>query len=452
METYLLSQSRLFLQRGAATLLTAVILLFSVSLVAVLISRSVQMESKVNADNYRAVQALNAANAALDYAFAYFEVNGMNNYIKSDEEDDGYPQEPFNPPEFKLTDPDNSNKILGYAKFYFINNLTDNEYACGGTESSLRRGMVVASGWSDDFEARREITACLTSPDIFAGGTGPKQPFVSKVSVGIGGTGKIINRFNNSSIWTGGNFDISSAAVSTYLRPPNKEIFDFNKSQLINPSPVTDENNASYDAQEISDNNTGNGYDNISNDSTLANKSSSTDSADLDDKTKNKFFDMFFSITKADMITLAKENDQYFTSKPSSWGNLKDLVWIEGDLSLSNSDRIGTKNSNSNSNSLVFDNDGNITDEPVLLIINGDLDMTGGLIHGIVYVTGSLKVTGGTIYGSVISESSEVESSPTGNPTIVYRPFNDEFFDDDNLNPAVSFIVPGSWKDWQLNQ
>lgn len=299
--------------------------------------------------------------------------------------------------------------------------------------------MAIAHGWSDDCTAKRTIRVCLSELDFFKFG-GPKQPFVSKAGVGIGGNGTIINRFNNSSVWTGGQFDTSSAAVSTYLRPYDKEITDFTEKQLISPVPTD-----GYTLQEISDKNSGFGYDIIANDATLKSKTSSLLDADLSNKSKNEFFDMFFSATKQELMDLAKDRNQYFESKPPNWGKLKGLIWIDGDLALTNSDHIGTYANNVD----TAQNDGTISidSEPVILIINGNLSMTAGTIHGTFYVTGDLKITGGNVYGSLVSESSTATTSPTGNPILVYRPFNDGKDTSGYIFPGGS-AIPGSWRDW----
>lgn len=112
-------------------------------------------------------------------------------------------------------------------------------------------------------------------------------------------------------------------------------------------------------------------------------------------------------------------------------------LWLTGGLTIDSSGDIGT------------------AAEPVLLVINGDLrfDVSGVTVHGLVYsrlpLTGSTAgwVTGGAgsgrIEGAVVAEG---DVSGTGTTTIVY--------DRDVLRrvrqSVGSFVrVPGSWRDFQ---
>jgi len=58
-------------QQGAVTLLTAVVLLISITLVGFLTAKTVLVETQMTADNYRTSQAAAAASAAMDQAVAY---------------------------------------------------------------------------------------------------------------------------------------------------------------------------------------------------------------------------------------------------------------------------------------------------------------------------------------------------------------------------------------------
>lgn len=438
-------------QNGSTTLLTAVVLLFVISIVGILTAKSILIETQTSANNYRANQALNAANAAMDYAIAYFSKGGMYQKVSLINVDESTPPDFVvpkdsdgseydennipcpNPPPASSEDFVISSLNDSYARFYF------DKDECGGSPSDFNRGMAIAHGWSDDCTAKRTIRVCLDEINPFAYG-GPKQPFVSKAGVGLGGNGTIINRFNNSSVWAGGQFNTSSAAISTYLRPNDKEIADFSPAELISPNI-----NSGYTLQEISDRASGFGYDIIADDATLKSKTSSSNSAYLSSKSENEFFAMFFSATKQEIINFAKDRNQYFTSKPASWNQQKGLIWVDGDLTLSNSDHIGTYASGID----TANNDGSIglSSEPVILIVNGNLTMTDGTIHGIIYVVGNLRINGGNIYGSLVSEYSGATTNPTGNPILVYRPFDDGNYGSGDIFLGGA-VIPGSWKDW----
>ena len=70
-------------QQGAASLLTALVLLISITLVILLTSKEVLVETKVTADNYRTSQATAAASAAMNHAEAYFMAGGLDQRINA---------------------------------------------------------------------------------------------------------------------------------------------------------------------------------------------------------------------------------------------------------------------------------------------------------------------------------------------------------------------------------
>lgn len=427
--------------------MTAVVLLLCIILVGLLTARNVSMETQIHADNYRANQASAAASAAMERAVAYFVAGGLDH--------DGNKVVDFRAPGgFDYTNPEtidcpnpipatptdfpfalNAATPNSYARFYF-DNADDNpcddsttafcsdidgdgDGDCMGTlGTNMNRGMAVAHGWSDDCTAMRTQLQCLSDLKIFDNNAGPKQPFVTKVGIGVFGNSKIINRYNNSSIWSGGSDAVHGASYGTYLRPSGTEIADYTEAQLLSSDETSN-------TQKVSDRNSGNGFDVITDDATLASKT--THLTDLTDRTKNQFFDMFFSLTKAEMKKLAEDGSQLLESGASPVGKTG-LIWVEGDLKLNNGDTVGTSS------------------KPAVLIVNGDLDITGGPLYGVVYVTGELKITGNpVIYGSVISENGP--NSGAGTLTLVYKPFGD------SGNQAPDFFagggaISGSWKDW----
>ena len=167
--------------------------------------------------------------------------------------------------------------------------------------TDMTQALVTARGWSDDNTAVRTITQCLDTFDIFDSGKGPRQAFVSKAGVGVFGNAKIINRYSNSSIWSGGADDVHGASYGTYLRPSNTDIADYTTAQLNSADETAN-------TQLVSNRNAGNGIDVITNDPTLGNKTTST--TDLTNPANNQFFDMFFAQTKSAIKQAADNIDQ----------------------------------------------------------------------------------------------------------------------------------------------
>lgn len=73
-----------------------------------------------------------------------------------------------------------------------------------------------------------------------------------------------------------------------------------------------------------------------------------------------------------------------------------------------------------------------------ILVVNGDLTITGGYFSGIIWVMGALRVSGNPVIdGAIFAESSaEVDTTLTGNPTIS--------FDSSAVSSAFGFIPSSS--------
>jgi len=429
----------------------ALVLLISITLVILLTSKTVLVETQITADNYRTGQAAAAASAAMDQAVAYFNAGGLdqhNNTTPATLTADGLVDYtgpgtqpttascsmPAGATAFPLTLTSGSQTT--YAQFYF-NNTDDNACDCQATVSqdididgdgdcmgtlgsNMTRALVTAQGWSDDCTAVRTITQCVGTFDVFDAGSGPQQPFISKAGVGVFGNAKIINRYNNSSIWSGGTDAVHGASYGTYLRPSGTESADYTTAQL-------DSSNEALNTQLVSNRNAGNGIDVITDDPTLANKTSSTAVADMTSTAQNQFFDMFFAPTKAEIQNAANAAGQMLAG--TSPVGLTGLIWEEGNLALHNGDVVGSATN------------------PAILIVNGDLSLTGGPIYGVIYVTGTLTITGNPVVtGSIISENGP--NSGAGTLTLVYKPWSSDGNQAPPFIPGTGAAIAGSWKDW----
>jgi Tfp pilus assembly protein PilX len=435
-------------QLGAATLLTALVLLVGITLITLLTSKTVLVETQITTDNYRTGQATAAANAAMEQAVAYFNAGGLdqhNNATPATLTTDGlvdYTGPGTLPTSASCTMPVTSalpvtltsGTQTTYAQVYF-NNTDDNSCDCQATATedidgdgdgdcmgtlgtNMTRALVTAKGWSDDCTAVRTITQCVGTFDIFYAGNGPQQPFVSKAGVGVFGNAKIINRYNNSSIWTGGTDAVHGASYGTYLRPSGTESADYTTTQL-------DSENEALNTQMVSNRNAGNGIDVITDDPTLASKTSSV--VNLTDRAQNQFFDMFFAHTKSEIKNAANAAGQMLAS--TSPVGLTGLIWEEGNLALHNGDVVGSANN------------------PAILIVNGDFDLTGGPIYGVIYVTGELRITGNPVVrGSIVSENGP--NSGAGTLTLVYKPWNSDGNQAPPFINGTGAVIAGSWKDW----
>lgn len=405
------------LQRGVASLLTAVVLLTCITLVALFTSKTVVMETKMAADDYRTSQATAAAQAAMDQAVAYY---GVSNTLDRFDNNNTTP--------FAVTTTAGADGILDYSitspmtitltsgsqttrgQFYF-NNTTGN--ICNSpTGNKMDKGMLVATGWSDDNTAVRTITQCVNKAKIL-NDDGPAQPFITHGGIGIAGNATFINRFTNSNVWTGGSLGSAGAAFATYLRPANKQFSDLTWAEKIagcaNPC---DPDTASNNVRLVSNTKAGYGVDVIGDDPTLGNL------------TADETFAMFFADTRAATKSSASDDGQMYTNIVDATDK-GGTIWIEGSGSAPN---IGSP------------------DNPAILVVNGDLTIgSNATIYGVVYVIGTLTINGSpNIYGSLISESGTTAGN--GSPTLVFVPWFGG--DSSSEQPGDPAPISGSWKDW----
>jgi Tfp pilus assembly protein PilX len=406
-------------QQGAVTLFTALVLLISITLVGFVTAKTVLVETQITADNYRTSQAAAAASAAMDQAVAYFNAGGLdqhNNATPTTLTADGLVDYPSTAP-FALTLTAAGQTTT--AQFFFNNTATGNRCDSAANGNNMTQGLVTATGWSDDNTAVRTITQCVATLDIFDSGKGPRQAFISRAGVGVFGNAKIINRYSNSSIWSGGADAVHGASYGTYLRPSNTDIADYTTAQLNSADETTN-------TQLVSNRNAGNGIDVITNDPTLSSKTTST--TDLTNPAQNQFFDMFFAQTKSAIRQIANNNDQLLAAGADPSGDTG-LIWVDGNTSMHNGAVVGSPTS------------------PAILIVNGDLDLTGGTIYGVLYVTGNLRITGNpVVHGSVVSENGP--NSGAGTLTLVYQPWGGDGTGSPPFVTGTGAIIAGSWKDW----
>ncbi|MEX0828140.1 MAG: hypothetical protein WD005_04220 [Haliea sp.] len=411
----LVSNLALSKQRGAVTLLTALILLIAVTPLALFSSRIVINETQMAASDYRTSQAVETAMAAFDRGLADFNAAGgridaaltaptqaqLDALVASctTTAPATSAQEVF------LPDPDDPTVTRTLGLYYFAN--TGAADRCGGAGDPAS-GTIVAMGWSDDCEAQRTMSACLGTVPLFRDGQGPKQPFVSNGSVDLTGNARIINRFTNISIWTGVDGDMSGD-FSTRLRPSGVNVQDLTPAEL--------QSNTDDNTQLVSDNKAGRGLDIFTNDISLANLNG------------DDLFGLFFAQDKNATKELATELNG--APPVNSGGDITSgLYWIDSNLKLTASnEEFGS------------------IEEPIILIVDGDLEINGPAIYGMVYVTGELKISGNmTVYGSMVSES--VINTGGGTPEAVFVPFGG--FGGMPPPPIVDsgVVIPGSWRDW----
>ena len=404
-------------QRGAATLVTAIILMIAATILAFVSAQVVLDETQVTSNDFRTSQATEAALASIDVGLAFF--NNNNTQIDASATE---------PSALELSNLEASCSFTSGATsateltstnglYYFANDDSTDSDRCDAN-GETNGGTLFGVGWSDDCSATRTISVCIGVVPLFGEGEGPKQPFITKAAVGVSGNASIVNRYTNITVWAGEDADISGNAYDTYLRPSGTSIEDYLESELIDEDP-------SNNAQEVSNQTSGFGLDMVLGDPTLRNT------------TDEEFWATFFGDTKRETLkdTLDEGGRQLAageTPPPNDAAASTQTTgqyWIDGDTEFNGNHEYGSP------------------DNPVVVVVDGDLRISGSpKIYGLVYVTGELNITGTmTVVGSMISEN----GPNTGNGTmqVVYKPFTG----DGDPEPSISnsgVAIPGSWRDW----
>jgi len=427
-----LKQPDLNSQRGAATLLTALVLLIGITLVTLTTSKTVLVETQIAADNYRTSQAVAAANYAMDYGVNYFDKGGFDQIINASGTTVtgctpnvaagrdcilDYVAIGTTPNIPNLESEDGSQTTTAQLTF---NNAAGTRCVATGITPVMKSGLITATGFSDDNLASRTITQCVGPLNILRN-DGPKQPLVAQGNVALTGNARIINRYTNTNIWSGGDVTIgSSSAMETFIKDST--------SAALTTTELLDTNDGNH-TQLVSNRNLGNGLDIIDEDPNLVTL------------VGLEFFQNFFTVeSRSQLKQLAATAGQSYTSMGSAITNpvQSGLIWVEGNQSM-NGGTIGSITS------------------PAIVIVNGDLTLSGGAtIYGLLYVSGKYNIHGNPqVIGANVVEGTDLDHETPATPpivegtgaiTLVYWP---AFVSgSSNPLPGLTAAISGSWRDW----
>jgi Tfp pilus assembly protein PilX len=401
-------------QGGAATLLTALVLLIGITLVTLTTSKTILVETQMAADNYRTAQAVAAANYAMDYGVNYFNNGGF------DQVNNGTGAAGSDGVVDAITVPNlaSADGLQTTTATLTFNNATTTR--CAPTAVTMKNGLITATGFSDDGLASRTITQCVVPLGILRN-DGPKQPLVAQGNVALTGNAKIINRYTNTTIWSGDDVSIgSSSSMATYIKNPAAG--SLTQAQLLS----TDETS---NTQLVSNRNLGNGLDIIDKDPSLGTL------VGLD------FFKNFFNAdSRAEVKAMAEAIGQSYTAMSNAITTpvKTGLIWVEGNQTM-NGGTIGS-----------------LTD-PAIVVVNGDLTLGGGAtIYGVLYVAGKYTINGTPqVIGCNVVEGTDLSTglqatapivSGTGTITLVFW----QNIEGGSTKPmkGLTSVVGGSLRDW----
>lgn len=411
-------------QRGAASLLIALVVLTTITMISIYTSRTVVMEQNIASNDYRGRMAFEAAEAGQDMAISYI-ANGRN------PDDDVHPVGATNAGRDWLAaevDAD-GNDISDPNEWLFgtTNTLTlPNGSSATVTLRNRSTDEIISTeitsvGRSDDNAATRTITQTVTLitplPNI------PENPLLTRSTVNITGNADIFNPEGHSTIWSGGPADLSAATVNTNIANPAGANYPDCLGDAANPCSMVGSSSNSIAGLDI-----------VEQDSSLANL------------TKDEFFLNFFGKLPTEyrnsMVTMDLDMATTTSATASTTIQLAtnpEIIWIEGDLDLSAGSVIGCAIDPGNG----LCTGSNI--QPVIMVVNGDLTYSGrAQFYGMLYIAGQVKGNGTpTTQGSIVVAGDP--SDLKGNFNITYN--------SDILRQTGESGKPasggGSWRDFK---
>ena len=391
-------------QRGAATLLVAVVLLVAVTLIVIVTARTAVMEQRISANEVRSKSAFEAAQAGLDFGLSYMHAPGGIDKDGNDVVDQ------VTPTAVTLTTA--GGRLVGSYQVAFCDRTAPGTLDCANIYGctapvNRRQAMVLACGWSDDGVAVQSmVQAVLHTPAMANPAT---NPVTTRGAVNVQGSATVTNYFNNLTIWTGQAVNNIGASGKTFIRNPSIPVPPSDAPLPAVPNAC--QNTATYSC--TTDNNRV-GPDVIAQDTSISSL------------TQEQFFINFFGRTPAEYRATVPTLELLPAQVGTLGGLTAEVIWIEGDATMHINTPIGTR------------------DEPVIVIVNGDLSGAGGTtINGVLYVLGDMSVSGNFgVNGSVVVDGTV---SGTGSLDVMFDPIAAGNAGGDI---GVSGSLAGTWRDW----
>nr|WP_286240310.1 hypothetical protein [Neptuniibacter halophilus] len=378
--------------------MTAVVLLVVILGISFYTSETVIMEKKVVGNEYRAKQAFHAAQAGVDYGIAYARI-GL------DQDDDGV---------LDLSGASGATESIGVGEF----SVTLSDISSAADMSLIQ---VESIGESDDGNISRTISVLIGEVPLLP--NPPDLPIVARGYVDATGNLNVYNLFTNLNIWSGDSIS-SWGSADTYIRDPS-----WNDSGGWTSGNLGDYIETTYYDNGLS-------FDIVNDIDSISSTTKNTTGPDVIDgdtnlssSTPEEFIQNFFGktldeLTEAATLKMTGNELKASTSAQIS-GNLIYLTdaKLNGDPS---GGTIGTR------------------ENPVVLVTDGDLQITGGpTIYGVVVARRVDKVAGTmTVVGGIVSEN-ELDMG-TGTANVYY----DESTIENTSKLKTMQVIRGSWKDW----
>ncbi|TVP81507.1 pilus assembly PilX N-terminal domain-containing protein [Thioalkalivibrio sp.] len=400
-------------QRGAATLIVAVVLLFLITILSVITAQTVVVENQVTGNQQREMQAFNAAQAGLDYFMLLLgleEIDPETGQWSSDSND------PF--------------RFIEYSKVVHVNGACQEgdvaQFALDSVRVPDMPGFydITASGFSADCLARRVISQRVVR-GVSEEHEMERVPVVAGGSViGGGSAHNVANPENNFTIWSGAPHD-----------PANSHTL------ISDPANPCDYNNQAIRLQECRP--TGN-RQGLIRDNSLSVIASDMNLQELR-KTPDEFFRNFMGRPPVDFSShgLAQRVSPAEAEKAITDVMEGGRYWVDGPLNIQGGTIGCSEAVGSNQECGRGTHPGQ--EKPSLVIVNGDFSVQGNFVaYGVIYVRGNLKVNGTMrVYGSIIMED---DVGGNGNVDVFFS--SSTLAEIEPVRVDLPTVVPGTWRDW----
>lgn len=437
-------------QRGIGTLLVAVVLLLLVMVLIATVSRTMVVEQRMSANQVRAKQAHEAAQAGIDAAMTYL----ITPPFGSDHDNDGMADTAADDTDSggdaatHLVNGSLPNNSASYSVAFCHPNDNVAAIACNDTAGTrpecnhldnnapagaipeptfLNTPLIVACGWSDDGIAKKMIRQGVSTVPALA--DPPTNPFIAKGGINVSGSATVTNFYNTLTIWTGQAITGIGSSGKTYIRNP---AVPQPSATQAPPRPPPTSNGAcgGLDCYIKTSESTVIGPDVIANDASLNNL---TDTQ------------MFTNFTGAASLVTYRERVSVRTINGAQARTLGEDRSVQGEaIVIQNvSDEDAVTPGVTGGNITLSNRTLGTREKPVVLIINDN--WTGGnpTVYGAVYVRGNVVVTGNIlVFGAVLVEGSV---SGSGSLDVVFDPLTLINAADRTGRPG---LIPGSWRDW----
>ena len=380
-------------ERGAA-LLIALLLLLGSTMIVLYTAQAIITEHRLIANDLRAKQGFQAAEAGMEFAVAYMSDDGIDQNDDDTSDDLYYNGIDANADsDFLDTGDSTITSPLNGATYTVKYCAPGSPLPTCNTPTSSGHALVYSIGNSDDGLATQyAIQEVKHGPAI---ANGPKSPLTTAGACNITGNGKIINPEFNTTIWAGDAVEIQSNTGKTHIPNP------------ADTTTTIETSNKNRKGPDIIDRD-----------------------ANLGSATLTEFFENTFGVSPTEYEN-SYATEVIDATNSTEMGTLdgmeREIIWINGDPSFTGG-TIGT------------------ADNPVVLIIDGDMGSTTGNleINGLVFIlddwdkgAGTVEINGAVM---VFGDTDDIK----GNLTVTY---SGAILGQLSTVGAVA-PVPGTWRDF----